>query len=82
METSHIHKYLMTKWGLAFRKCEVPDEAILPKHRARSWATLGEFGQVTSCHCLHQKYTASDILFYKINLWVRSSLVKRMHSMT
>ena len=28
-ETSYIHQYLMTKWGLAFRKCEVPDEAIL-----------------------------------------------------
>ena len=68
-------------WASNVFSSEVHDKGD-PLRTGRSWATLGEFGQVTSCHCLYQKYTASDILFDQINLWVRFSLAKKMHSMT
>ena len=37
--TSYIHQYLMRKVGLAFHKCEVPNKAILTKHRTLSQVT-------------------------------------------
>ena len=60
-----------------FFSSEVHDKGD-PFQVRRHWATLGEFGQMTSRQCLYQKYTTYDILFDKINLWVRFHWLKEI----